>query len=292
MPLKQIEISLIREKCRSRIEALEIWLRRIIDEELTKKYGSNYIDKKLTGNEYLIKKEIRENIKSRLNTGTFPRAIDAGFFENLIDLFCHPTLYNSFFKKYLVDFYPDSMPNGFIYLRFSLEKLKAIRNNLSHANSLSMRDAEFVLSLTSELIESFKLLYVMEGKQQEYIVPQIIKITDSFGNIIVRKNFDIVEHHDFSNNPKFHLRPGDTLLLEVEVDPSYTEAKYQFRFGGVRDYNYENKLVHEITNSDVDPKKVIHCQVRSDKGWHKTFQLDDQISVYYKVLPPIEDKVS
>jgi hypothetical protein len=180
------------------------------------------------------------------------------------------------------------MPNGQIHLKFVLDRIKSIRNNLSHANSISLRDAEFVLSNTTELIDSFKALYAMEGKQQEYNVPQIIKITDSFGNVIIRKNFDIVEHHDFTTNPKCHLRPGDILSIEVEIDPSYTEAKYQFRFGGARDYSYESKLIYEIKNSDVNPRKVIHCQVRSDKEWHKTFNLDDQISVYYKVLPPIE----
>lgn len=288
MPLNTIDINFIREKCRSRIEALEIWLRRIIDEELTAKYGLDYVNTKTSHASYLIKKHIRENINSRFGSGDFPRPIDAGFFENLIDLFCNQVLYNSFFKKYLVSFHPNEMPNGHIHLKFVLERIKSIRNNLSHANSLSVRDAEFVLSNTTELIESFKALYAMEGKQQEYNVPQIIRITDSFGNVIIRKKFDLVEHHNFTNNPKCHLRPGDILSIEVEVDPSYTEAKYQFRFGGVRDYNYENKLIYEIKNSDVNPKMVIYCQVRSDKEWHKTFNLDDQISVYYKVLPPIE----
>lgn len=288
MPLNTIEIDYIREKCRSRIESVEIWIRRIIDEELTKQYGSDYINIKVSDDAYLIKKEIRDNINSRFANGTFPRSIDAGYFENFIDIFCNPNLYNTFFKKYMIDFYPHTIPNGHIYLKFLFERLKSIRNNLSHANSLSIRDAEFVLSLTTELIESFKAYYKKEGMQQEYNVPQIIKITDSFGNVIIRRNFDIVEHHDFSNKPECHLRPGDTLSIEVEVDPSYTEARYQFRFGGARDYSYDKKLIYIIKNSDVNPKKVIHCQIRSDKEWHKTFNLDDQVSVYYKVLPPIE----
>ena len=288
MPLNSIEINIIREKCRSRIESVELWMRRIIDEELTKKYGQNYINTKVSVDNYLIKKEIRDNINTRFATGEFPRLIDAGYFENLIDIITHPNLYDSYFKKYLIEFYPQTMPNGQIHLKFSLERLKDIRNNLSHANSISIRDAEFVLSLTTELIESFKKLYNMEGKQQEYNVPQITKITDSFGNVIIRKNFGQFEHYFFDNNPKFYLRPGDILSLEVEVDPSYTDAKYQFRFGGARDYSYDNKLVYTIRNHDVSARKTIHCQVRSDKAWHKTFNLDDQITLFYKVVPPIE----
>lgn len=289
MPLNLVEINIIREKCRSRIESLELWIRRIIHEELATSHGSNYINTELSPGVYLIKKDIRDNINSRFKPTEFPRQIDASFFENLIDIFCNPNLFNQYFQKYLNEFYPKTMPNQYVHLKFSLERLKNIRNNLSHSNSISIRDAEFVLSFTTELFESFKNYYYMEGKQQEYNVPQITKITDSFGNVIVRKDFNQFETHFFDKDPKFHLRPGDILSIEVEVDPSYTDAKYQFRFGGAtNDYSYDNKLVYKITNHDVSARKTIHCQLRSDKSWHKTFNLDDQITLFYKVLPPIE----
>ncbi len=189
----------------------------------------------------------------------------------------------------MLEIYPPSMPNATIHFKFCLERLKNIRNNLSHANSISIRDAEFVLSFTTEHIESFKRLYYMEGKQQEYNVPLIIKITDSFGNVIIRKDFQNHETHDFSNDLKCFLRPGDVISIEVEVDPSYTDAKYQFRFGGTsQDYSYSNKLIYTIQKSDVEKRKPIYCQVRSDKDWHKQFNTDDQVSLFYKVLPPIE----
>ncbi|MFT7481735.1 MAG: hypothetical protein ACI8WW_000665 [Oceanospirillaceae bacterium] len=291
MPLNYIEVSVIREKCRSRIEMTELWLRRIISEELTNNFGANFMNHKTSTDNYLIKKDIRENINNRYKASSeiFPRLIDAGYFENLIDIFCNPNLYNEFFKKYLSTMFPPTMPNSYVYLKFCLDRLKGIRNNLSHANSIGIKDAEFVLSFTTELVESFKKFYSISGMQQEYIVPQIITITDSFGNVINRKNFEIHETHDFSKNQNCFLRPGDTLSLEVTVDPSYTDAKYQFRFGGAgQDFSYSNKLVYVMQNNDVDPRKVIHCQVKSDKTWHKQYQLDDQIHLYYKVLPPIE----
>jgi hypothetical protein len=52
MPLNTVEINLIREKSRSRIESLENWLRRIIDEELRSHYGSDYINTKTSDESY------------------------------------------------------------------------------------------------------------------------------------------------------------------------------------------------------------------------------------------------
>lgn len=291
MPLHSFDINLIREKCRSKIEALELWLRRIITEELQAIFGPNFLNYQNPHGSYLIKKEIRDNINSRYNSSpaSFPRPIDAAFFENLIDIFCNPNLYDIYFKKYLIEVYPPSMHNQVIHLKFCLQRIKTIRNNLSHANSISIRDAEFILSFTTEHIESFKMFYSMVGKQREYNVPLIIKITDSFGNVIIRKDFQNHETHDFSDDPKCVLRPGDTLSIEVEVDPSYTDAKYQFRFGGTnQDYSYNNKLIYVLQNHDVEKRKPIYCQIRSDKDWHKQYNMDDQVTIFYKVLPPIE----
>ena len=95
------------------------------------------------------------------------------------------------------------MPIQHVYLGFSLERLKGIRNNLSHANALSIKDVEYTLWFSAELIESFKTNYTIKGKQMEYNVPQIIRVTDSFGNIIVRRNFVVHKQCDFSTNPKF-----------------------------------------------------------------------------------------
>jgi hypothetical protein len=291
MPLHSLDINLIREKCRARIEAIELWMRRIIAEELAASFGENFINHQVLLGDFLIKKEIRTNINKRYDSSpsSFPRPIDAAFFENLIDIFCNPNLYKNHFKKYMSKIYPSTLANQTIYLKFHLERLKDIRNNLSHGNSISIRDAEFVLSITAEHIESYKNFYYMTGKQQEYNVPQIIKITDSFGNVFIRKDFQNYGSHDFSNNAECFLRPGDVLSIEVEVDPSYTDTKYQFRFGGTpQDYSYNNKLIYTLRMSDVDKRKPIYCQIRSDKDWHKQFNMDDQVTLFYKVLPPLE----
>lgn len=43
MPLHSIPEKDLRDYCRRSIETLEVWLRRLIDEELRKVYGSNYL---------------------------------------------------------------------------------------------------------------------------------------------------------------------------------------------------------------------------------------------------------
>src|SRR5215210_6221202 len=97
MPLHSININKIRENCRSRIESIEIWLRRIVTEELTKGFGADFINVQLTNGAFLIKKDIRDNINNRYssNRDKLPRAIDAAFFENLADIFCNPSLYGA-----------------------------------------------------------------------------------------------------------------------------------------------------------------------------------------------------
>jgi hypothetical protein len=289
MSLYHIDHIQLREICRSQIESLELWLRRIINQEFSEKYGGDFINEKNDKSEFIIKKSIRDNINNRYNHSRkdFPRIIDAAFFENLSEIFCHPNYYDTFFKKYLIGMFPESMPNQYTYLSFVLDRLKIIRNNLSHANSISIRDAEFGIFSINEMTGSFKKYYNTIGKNREYDVPQIIKAIDSFGNAMIRKDFDEFEIYDFSKNPNCFLRPNDILSIEIEVDPSYTDAKYQIRFGSTGlEYSYDNKLVYKILDKDVSPKKCFICYVRSDKTWHKHSDDDDRIYIYYKILPP------
>ena|SRR5215204_6879510 len=120
MPLHSIDLATTRERCRSRIESLEICMRRIINKELTKAHGSDFINYKNSGGNFIIKSEIRRNINSRVSSfpADFPKPIDAAYFENLIDIFCSPYLYDSFFKRHLISFFPNTMPNDYTYLNF------------------------------------------------------------------------------------------------------------------------------------------------------------------------------
>lgn len=283
--LNQIKIDDQKKESRSRIESVENWLRRIINEELTKKYGQDYIDSE-------INKEIRLSIKKRFESSPekYSRMIDASDLSHLIRIFCNPKFYGDIFRKYQEAFYPQNMSQGDKYLLFLFTRLYKIRCDLSHANEISIKDFEFVLYFTSAQINSYINFYTKAGKMMDYDVPKILEIRDSFGSSIQRKDFNKYEEHDFTTDSKKYLRPGDVISLEVTLDPCYQDVKSQFRFGGAdQDYSYDNKLIYTIKNSDVCEKKVIHCQVRSDKDWHRQFNMDDQIHLYYKVLPPIEN---
>ena len=76
----------LRSYCRTSLESLELWARRIIDEQMTQKYGKNFYDVKVNKENYLIKSEIRHHIHFMLENhrGRFHRAVDTLFFEHII----------------------------------------------------------------------------------------------------------------------------------------------------------------------------------------------------------------
>ena len=52
----------LRSYCRQNIENFEIWARNIIHEKMSANYGSDYINYKVSDENYLVKKEIREHV--------------------------------------------------------------------------------------------------------------------------------------------------------------------------------------------------------------------------------------
>jgi len=162
MILNQININDQKNECKSRIESLENWLRRIVDKDLTEKYGFDYLNN--------VKKEIKDNIQIRYNNSPdkYSRLIDASDLSHLIQIFCNPNFYNDIFIKYQNKFYPENMSKGENYLKYLFDKLYEIRCNLSHANEISIKDFEFVMYFTSAQIESYNDFYIKSGKEQDY----------------------------------------------------------------------------------------------------------------------------
>ncbi|MEO8254715.1 MAG: hypothetical protein ABI554_10070, partial [Flavobacterium sp.] len=81
-----IKIDLIRSECRNTIENLEIWLRNLIDNELTEKYNTNYLEFINKDGTRLIKKEIvKDAIQRKSNDpNRYPRLIDAMLLDDEI----------------------------------------------------------------------------------------------------------------------------------------------------------------------------------------------------------------
>ena len=217
----------LRNLCREKLESLEHWLRRLIDQTLSDEYGDYFSYTDDSGNR-LIKKSIVEALEERVKKepSRYHRKIDAVLLSDAIDIICKPQLYE-FFKSALAGAFPDGREEA----RTFMNRLLDPRNRLAHANSISLRQAEQVICYSNDIIDSMKAYYVTMGTQQEYNVPLILKVTDSFGNTFFRDqlfNGDGAELAKIlSEEPKFFLRPGDLLTIEIEVDPAFDPNDYR-----------------------------------------------------------------
>ena len=98
----------IRSFCKERVESLEHWLRRLIDEALTETYG-NYFLCEDENNNCLIKKKLVETVLGRRQKEPtrYPRDIDAVLLDDAIDILCNPHLFGKHFKAPLAAAFPE-----------------------------------------------------------------------------------------------------------------------------------------------------------------------------------------
>lgn len=292
MPLHELTETQLRDACRRQIEGLERWLRRLIDERLIAAYGDNYIDAVKDGGDAVIKSEICRRLKGRLSAEPhrFSRIIDAADLEDAVAIVCKPELYKSHFR----DAFADAFPDGCVEARTYLSRLLSPRNALSHARPISVHDAYRVLCYSQDVIASLKTYYRINGMQNQYNVPTAIRVTDSLGHEVVLS--DSNRHPvgsamiDFSQEARAHLRCGDTISIEVDVDPSFDPDSYDVRWtianvGGPTIIGPKFSLV--LTEHYVSTRFCVVCNIISKASWHKIGSVDDQIDIAYRVLPPI-----
>lgn len=293
----------LRSICRKEIETLEHWARRLIHETLTAHYGADYFTYK-NNDEPLIKGEItsRVNKMREDNPGRFPRPIDAFFLSDIIYVLCKKTLYDAHFKDPLCEAYPNSNEET----RFFLERIEAIRNKLSHANPISIREAEQVICYCHDVIDSMKAYYRRTGKEKEYNVPMFIRATDSLGNVFLpeKEGFSLKLYVDHSKPIQakdygIKLRAGETYGLSVVVDPAFDSSTYSLEWlvlSGTCGDNYKRRwkdvtqIEFPVVNKTVGSYFEITRRLKTHKDWHKHNWYDDCFDVQvYTVLPPIED---
>lgn len=290
MPLHSIENAKLRSDCKEIIENLEIWLRRLIDEEMTKVHGNNYIECKNASGDFLIKKKIKDDLGKRQskNPSRFPRLIDAATLEEEIYFICHPELYAACFRKPLSFAFPD----GNAECRTFLKRLIEPRNKLYHANPISVRDAERVICYSNDIIEALKNHYKSINMIQEYDCPQIIRVLHSFGNKIERSAFNFTSGRSVVRLPPESpniLRPGETLSIEAAIDPSFRDDEYSVIWKVMnKKVGDGKKVVIPITMAHVRESLHVVCILKSDKEWHKFGAHDEYAQISsYKVLPPL-----
>lgn len=137
MPLHKLSDAELRQFCREATEALEFWLRRLIDVTLKLAHGDNYINALDGTNKNVINRPIRESVQNRAVSDPmrYPRVVDAMLLDDEISIICNPDLYKKHFGEYFSAFYP----LGNDSLRLHLKRILDSRNNLSHANPISVR---------------------------------------------------------------------------------------------------------------------------------------------------------
>lgn len=273
----------LRTICRNCIESMELWARRLIHDKMVESYGNNYVDYKNNNGEYIIKKEIREHIHKMISKSDkrFKRYVDTLFLNNLIYFLCNPKFYSNLFKEALDKMYP----NGKDEVRTYLNRLINIRNSLSHANPISIREAEQAVCYSNDFIEGIKKYYEEKGMEKIWNVPRIIRVTDSLGNV-----FDDIsegyEENFFMANHNF--RCGDTYRITVEVDSSFSRDEYEIRWNfGKKEYINKDTLVLKFDERDVSDYASVNCRVISNKNWHKFKYYDSEFYISFSVLPPI-----
>lgn len=278
----------IRSLCRSNIEAFEVWARRLIDAKMTEKYGGNFLEAKDTHGEFILKKELRERI-ARMRTAEperFPRTVDAFFAEDIEHVLCHQAFYKDLFKEALDYIYPQGCEEA----REFLKRLVPIRNALSHANSISTRQAEQAVCYTHDFIEGLKQYYKDKGEEKVWNVPRIISIRDSVGNKFENPTDTHMWQSIFTCSHAF--RCGDEYSIEIEVDPSYTANDYHVKWElpghDLKEFNDKTKIALLFGYNDVSDKSFLNCIITSNRPWHKHKTYDCKVAIKLQVLPPIE----
>lgn len=280
----------IRSSCRERLEALEHWLRRLIHDSLMPL--GEYMSRTDSHGNFLVKRSIAALAleRQKKEPKRYPRVIDAVLLEDAVDIVCNPNLFHQYFSRALKYAYPDGREEARTFLR----RVCVPRNNLSHANAISLRQAEQVVCYSNDIIDSIKTYYREIGMQAEYDVPLILKATDSFGNQWQRPQMSKDGGGvsvDLVSEQQFHLRPGDILTVEVEVDPTYTAESYTLEWmvvpGFLRLDENGRKLSLKILPKHVTQRFQLVCSVVTNLEWHRLGHADDVLILYYKVLPPI-----
>lgn len=282
-----------RNLCREKIESLEHWLRRLIDDQLSKDYGDYFNHTDEHGNR-IIKSILSQKVEERLSKepSRYPRKIDGILLEDAVDIICNPKLYNAHFKPAL----QLAFPEGHIEARTFLARILTPRNNLSHANPVSARQIEQVFCYTNDITDSIKEFYRVTGMQQSYNVPQILKVRDSFGGVFTRSQCSSIHDGgiciDYLADDTKYLRPGDSVSFEVEVDPSFDSAQYTLTWNSTKQWaetpSVGNRLSFSISNTQVGQMFDIQCSLVAKQDWHRMHMgADDFLMIYLKILPPI-----
>lgn len=217
--------------------------------------------------------------------GRFSREVDATTFDQLIIMVCHPKYWPRWLGA-LRDAYPDGAEEA----RTFLQRLQDIRNAVAHGRMASERDLERAIFYANDLADSLKAYFRELGLDREFNVPTVVRAYDSLGNdihVVADPSYPY-RAIDFSTSETRPLVPGDTLIAEVEIDPTFgSDADDVVWWVKTHNTGYHSgaKAVLPITERHIGARLEVQFTVKSRLDWHKGQDADDIIDLYYRVRP-------
>lgn len=281
MSLTHLPMEDLRNLCRHRVEILELWLRRVIDDKLTAAYGRAYFEHTVNGN-HIFKNDVRLKAEARVrqNTDRYSRPVDALLLDDLVATLCKQDLYDKHFRPALSAAFPDGREEA----RTFLSRLVAIRHPLAHAGPISDHQALRVFCYSQDVINSIADHYRSTGMSREFNAPTFVALRDSAGH---------AEHiHKTRTSLNFKkpiFYPGDRLRVEVDVDNSFCTGAYTVAWNVCNISNAESgsgsSFEIVLTQRHVGESFSISATLKSVEQWHRHSNFDDRLVVTYKVLP-------
>lgn len=267
---------------KDQISTFEYWARNLIHSCLVPDYTLDYLNYKVGEDNYLFNSGIRKKVNKMLlkETGRFSRQVDAFFIDDIIYTLCKPELYRRYFKAPL-DY---SFPKNRESVKHYLDQLVEPRNKLAHSNAISVREAEKLTCYVNDFVSGLKEYYIQRGVERMWNVPQIIRIIDSLGNQFIHNHETPFNCYSIENN--HHFTVGDTYKITLEVDPSFTEDKYEVTWEYMGQIsNNKKEFIIEFTEKNIGAYSQVDCRLVSNKNWHKYTQYDDRFFLSLAVLP-------
>lgn len=276
-----------KDLARQHLDSIEAWLRRLIDFELIPRFGPEYLTPGPSAPCPQIPNKIRSAIKSRFDSrpGRYPRAIDAAELGDSVGIVLKDELYREFFQQPLKLAFPDGASEA----RTFLERLQEIRNRLAHGSTCSDRDHKRCACYSNDLIESIKAYFKERNMEREFNVPTFIRALDNKGNEF---HFSLKmdgqgQFVDVREKGRGDLYVGDELIIEVEVDPSFSGYTIDWTtFNGDLGNGKECRIT--INTRHVGLQMDVRFLVRSALTWHRLpGGIDDMLDLRYRVFPPV-----
>lgn len=293
-----------RDLCKHRIDIMERWSRRLIDQKLKEAYGVNYFEAEVDNGQPLVKAAIKRQVEGRMkeNSGRFARKVDALVIEDLEYFFCREDLYKKHFREVFEPFF-----SGHQEVRTVIKRISDIRNKIAHGNHVSQHELEQGVCYSNDFIGVFSSYYKKLGKEKEYNVPTFISIKDSFGRNLTREDSNYSwEVYDwrFSNSfvsasTEIHLRSGESYRLILEVDDSFPEDFYEIKWvvtygtGKVVAKGKGSIIEFMVNDKCVSRAPTIRAYLITKRSWHRfaDMECDDYFEMSLsQVLPPLDDE--